>query len=321
MKAIEFKTTGSLDLLEHVELDRPSIHPHEVMIKVLAAGLNKSDTTNVLGLFPYTTVPRGPGRDFSGVIEMGPQELVGLEVFGTGKEIGFTQNGSHAQYMRIGANGFCLKPKNLSHEQAASLGVPYITAYFAVKNTRIQENSKVAIIGASGAVGFAASLLAKQKGADVLCILRNEKKAQSLEKLGFKTQLIDPESQLESLVSQHFRQGADVIFDTTGMWIAQSIPALNTYGRLACIVVPGDGGVNVSIRDLYRVGGEIIGVNSLLYSAEQCAQVFKELLPGFASGELLAFQELDAHHLSEAPVLYKKLRAGERAKFILLPHA
>jgi NADPH:quinone reductase-like Zn-dependent oxidoreductase len=175
VKAIEFKTTGSLDLLEHVELDRPSIHPHEVMIKVMAAGLNKSDTTNVLGLFPYTTVPRVPGRIFLASSKWVLKNSSD-SVFGTGKEIGFTQNGSHAQYMRIGANGFCLKPKNLSHEQAASLGVPYITAYFAVKNTRIQENSKVAIIGASGAVGFAASLLAKQKGADVLCMLRNEKR-------------------------------------------------------------------------------------------------------------------------------------------------
>jgi NADPH:quinone reductase-like Zn-dependent oxidoreductase len=321
LKAIEFKTTGNLDHLQYVEMEEPKIQPHEVFIKVLAAGLNKSDTTNVMGLFPYTTVPRVPGRDYSGVIEKGPKDLLGIEVFGTGKEIGFTQNGAHAQYLCLDANAICIKPKEISHQQAASLGVPYITAYFAVENTRIQKDSKVVIIGASGAVGFAASLLAKQKGANVLCILRNEAKAHSLEQLGLKTELINQDSQLETLVTKHFKGGADVVFDTTGIWISQSISALATYGRLACIVVPGDGNVKVSIRDLYRVGGEIIGVNSLLYSAKQCAQVFNKLLPGFKNGDLLSSPDLAFHPLSEAPTLYKKLRGGETGKIILLPHS
>ena len=98
MKAIEFKETGHLSHLRLTDLDKPQPNDREVLIKVLAAGLNKSDTTNVLGLFPYTTVPRVPGRDFAGIIEDGPKDLIGLEVFGTGKEIGFTQNGSWESY-------------------------------------------------------------------------------------------------------------------------------------------------------------------------------------------------------------------------------
>ena len=319
MKAIEFKESGKLSNLKFTDLDKPKPKEGEVLIKVMAAGLNKSDTTNVLGLFPYTTLPRVPGRDYAGVIEEGPEELLGLEVFGTGKEIGFTQNGSHAQYLCLPKNCFSLKPDNLSFEQAASCGVPFITAYFAIENTRVASASKVVVIGASGAVGFAAIQLAKEKGADVLCLLRDETKANALERMGFATRLINEALSIEHVVHEHFPQGADVIFDTTGFWIAQSIDALAHYGRLACIVVPGDGHVAISIRDLYRLGAELIGVNSLLYSAKTCAHVFDQLASGFSNGRLLAPQQLDTSPLSEAPALYQELRQGKKGKFILLP--
>jgi NADPH:quinone reductase-like Zn-dependent oxidoreductase len=320
LKAIEFKETGHLSHLRLTDLDKPQPNDREVLIKVLAAGLNKSDTTNVLGLFPYTTVPRVPGRDFAGIIEDGPKDLIGLEVFGTGKEIGFTQNGAHAQYLCVPKEGFSIKPKNMSFEQAAACGVPFITAYFAIENTRVTANTKVVVIGASGSVGFAALQLAKQKGAQVLGLLRDEQKAQHLQQKGYTTALIQETSELKNLVLGHFAQGADVIFDTTGQWIAQSVEALGQQGRLACIVVPGDGHVNVSIRDLYRVGGEIIGVNSLLYSAQACAQVFDQLCPSFSNGSLIAPEQLDTCALSEATELYLQLRQGRKGKFILLPH-
>jgi NADPH:quinone reductase-like Zn-dependent oxidoreductase len=320
VKAIEFKETGNLNHLQLCDLQTPKPQANEVLIKVLAAGLNKSDTTNVLGLFPYTTVPRVPGRDFAGIVEDGPKELIGLEVFGTGKEIGFTQNGSHAQYLCVQKDCFSIKPPNISFEQAAACGVPFITAYFAIENTRVDANTKVVVIGASGSVGFAAIQLTRQKGAQVLCLIRDELKARQLQQKGYTTQLINETSTIKSVVLEHFKEGADVIFDTTGMWIAQSVHALANQGRLSCIVVPGDGNVNLSIRDLYRVAGEIIGVNSLLYSAKACAKVFDLLGPSFANASLIAPETLDTYALSEAPELYQALRKGKKGKFILLPH-
>jgi len=105
------------------------------------------------------------------------------------------------------------------------------------------------------------------------------------------------------------------------MWIAQSVHALAHQGRLSCIVVPGDGNVNLSIRDLYRVAGEIIGVNSLLYSAKACAKVFDLLGPSFSNASLIAPETLDTYALSDAPELYQALRKGKKGKFILLPHS
>ncbi|MFH7617879.1 alcohol dehydrogenase catalytic domain-containing protein, partial [Pseudomonas syringae group genomosp. 7] len=75
----------SVDNLKLVDLTIAIPDAVEVLVRVKAAGLNHSDLKNVLGRFPYTTLPRVPGRDYAGIVEQGPQELLGKAVWGTGK--------------------------------------------------------------------------------------------------------------------------------------------------------------------------------------------------------------------------------------------
>lgn len=90
MNALQFTDTGDLAHLRLVEVPMPVPSAGEVLVKVNAAGLNPSDVKNVLGRFPYTTMPRIPGRDFAGVVVEGPQALLGQEVWGTGRDLGFS---------------------------------------------------------------------------------------------------------------------------------------------------------------------------------------------------------------------------------------
>lgn len=90
MKALQFDKTGDLSSLRYVEVPTPVAGPDEVLVQIKAAGLNPSDVKNVLGRFPYTTLPRIPGRDFAGVVVEGPQALIGQEVWGTGRDLGFS---------------------------------------------------------------------------------------------------------------------------------------------------------------------------------------------------------------------------------------
>ena len=101
MKALQFSATGDLAALHVVDLPTPVPAAGQVLVRIKAAGLNPSDVKNVLGRFPYTTLPRVPGRDFAGVVEQGPAQLLGQEVWGTGKELGFFADGSHAQYLSL----------------------------------------------------------------------------------------------------------------------------------------------------------------------------------------------------------------------------
>ena len=128
MKALQFDQTGDLSSLRFVDVPTPVSGADEVLVQIKAAGLNPSDVKNVLGRFPYTTLPRVPGRDFAGVVVEGPQALIGQEVWGTGRELGFFADGSHAQFVKLPANGVAHKPSHLSFTQAASLGVPWLHA-------------------------------------------------------------------------------------------------------------------------------------------------------------------------------------------------
>ena len=113
MQALIFATTGDLAALKLTERPDPVAAPGEAVVEVMAAGLNPSDVKNVLGFFPaYTTPPRIPGRDFSGVVRSGPPELVGRRVWGTGLGLGFTTDGSHAELVKLPAAGCAPMPEN-----------------------------------------------------------------------------------------------------------------------------------------------------------------------------------------------------------------
>ena len=107
MKALRFGETGDLKHLELLECATPRPADGEVLVRIGAARVNKSDLSNVMGRLPYTTLPRIPGRDFAGVVIEGPAPLLGQEVWGTGKELGFTRDGSHAEFIVVPA-GFGL---------------------------------------------------------------------------------------------------------------------------------------------------------------------------------------------------------------------
>jgi NADPH2:quinone reductase len=129
MKAIQFKCFGSPDVLEYLDLPTPSADAENAVVQVKSASVNPSDVKNVSGHFEHTVLPRTPGRDFSGVVVAGPEEWLGAEVWGTGGDIGFTRDGTHAQFIRIPVTALSRKPKNLSHEQAAAIGVNFVVAW------------------------------------------------------------------------------------------------------------------------------------------------------------------------------------------------
>jgi len=171
MRALKFCQTGSLDDLHVEEVSVPIPAAGEVLVEVKAAAINPSDVKNVQGKMHETTVPRVPGRDFAGTIVKGPDELLGRSVFGSGGNLGFGRDGSHAEYLTIPVTAVLPLPSNLSFEQAAGFGVAYITAWAALVNAaQIQAGETALILGTTGAVGSAAARIAHKAGARVIGI-------------------------------------------------------------------------------------------------------------------------------------------------------
>jgi len=318
MKALQFDKTGDLSSLRFVDVPTPVPGADEVLVEIKAAGLNPSDVKNVLGRFPYTTLPRIPGRDFAGVVVQGPQALIGREVWGTGRDLGFFADGSHAQFVKLPATGVAAKPAHLSFAQAASLGVPYTTAWDALERSLVTGETRLLVIG-GGAVATAALALAKVRGAQILAAARRPEQVKELQAQGYSTIQLDKPEDLGAQVNAVYSGGADVIFDTTGFWLPASVAALAPFGRIAIIAAPIDGHVQLPALALYRKGGSVVGINSLLYSVQACAAMLEQFGRFFDEDRLPLPQGLVEVPLAEGVQRYAEVNQGGGDKIILIP--
>src|SRR4029077_185449 len=151
MKALHFSTYGPPAVLTIKELPTPEPRKGEVVVQIKATAVNPSDVKNVAGHFK-SPLPCVPGRDYAGVVIAGDAEK-GLEVWGSGAGFGVARNGAHAEYIVLPSDWISEKPPDLSMEQAAAIGVPYLTAWSAlVRAGNLQAGETVLIVGVSGAV-------------------------------------------------------------------------------------------------------------------------------------------------------------------------
>ena len=102
--------------------------PKDLLIEIKAAAVNPSDVKAATGLMPYAVFPRTPGRDYAGVVIDGPADTIGREVFGSSGDLGIRRDGTHATHLVVEADAVVEKPKTVSWEEAAGIGVPFVTA-------------------------------------------------------------------------------------------------------------------------------------------------------------------------------------------------
>src|ERR1700750_3247179 len=173
MKALRFSKFGLPSVLGIEEILRPEPRAGEALVKVKAAAIDHSDVKNVEGRFSGTTLPRTPGRDFSGVVIAGTK-YENAEVWSSGPGLGITRDGAQAEYVIVPEEALWLKPRTLSLEQTGAIGVPFITAWSAlVHAARLEPGETILIIGVGGAVGQAATQIANWRKARVLGAARS----------------------------------------------------------------------------------------------------------------------------------------------------
>jgi NADPH:quinone reductase-like Zn-dependent oxidoreductase len=185
MKAIMWTKYGPPDVLQLLDVEKPTPKDDEVLIKVHAASANTLDLQmrgGLTRLWSGLRKPRDPrlGRDIAGRVE-----AVGNNVtqFQPGDEVFGVCKGGFAEYAAAHENRLALKPANSSFEEAATAPVAAITALQGLRDSgQIQPGQKVLINGASGGVGTFAVQIAKSFGAEVtaVCSTRNVDQASSL---------------------------------------------------------------------------------------------------------------------------------------------
>ena len=147
MRALQFPAFGDpAAQLALVDLPDPQLRRGWAVVCIRAASVNPSDVKNVEGQMEGTVLPRVPGRDFSGVVEAGPPDWIGAEVWGTGGDAGFILNGSHAEAIAIPEAALARKPAAVDHAQAASVGVTFVVGWLGLADyAALQQGEDVAM--------------------------------------------------------------------------------------------------------------------------------------------------------------------------------
>jgi NADPH2:quinone reductase len=167
MHAVQFAEYGGPDVLDVVEVERPTPDAGEVLIAVEAAAVNPVDTYFREGAYEPATLPWTPGSDVAGtVVEAGAETDfdAGDRVFGTG--LGNSRQGTCAEYVAAPASMLAELPEPLSFAEGAAMALVGVTAWQSlVSACSLEPGERALVHGGSGGVGHLAVQLAAATGA------------------------------------------------------------------------------------------------------------------------------------------------------------
>lgn len=320
MRVIQFSQFGDPSQLQLVERPGLKADGSTAIIKVVAAAVNPSDVKNVAGRMHQTTLPRVPGRDYSGVVVDGSAEWIGAEVWGTGGDVGFTRDGSHAEFIAVPRSSLVHKPEHLSHEEAGSAGVTFVTAWCAVREyADLQADETIAIIGSRGGVGRAAAQIAKHVGARVIGVNRSQniasKGEEPVEDLILDS--LDPKLP-EMLRSLNGGKGADVVLNAAGGPMFEiGLKLLGHRGRQIEITSPTERRASLDLVDFYHNESQLIGLDTLKRDLDASARILEKLLEGFRAGAYRPHPIGDIFPLEAAREAYERVSVGGGGRVVL----
>jgi len=303
-----------------VEIGLPEPAPDQAVVEVRAAAVNVSDVKAALGAMPSAIWPRTPGRDFAGTVVAGPADWLDAEVWGSGGDLGITRDGTHASYLLLPVAALSRKPALVSVAAAATVGVPFITAFEGLRRAGLQGSGQtVVVFGANGKVGQAAIQLASRAGARVVGVERD-----AAAYIGHSTAPVRIFSSTTPdlgrvLFEAADGQGAAIAFNTVGSpYFAAALESLGLGGTQVLIstierTVPFD------ILPFYRRNLQMIGVDSLKLPVAQCAAILDGLRPGFENGRLKAFEVGHLLPFEQAANAYRRVIAGSADRVVLAP--
>ncbi|MGD0674062.1 MAG: zinc-binding alcohol dehydrogenase family protein [Polyangiaceae bacterium] len=319
MRALQFHEFGDPSKLSLGDWPDPLGDEATAVVRIVAASVNPSDVKNVAGQMEGTLLPRVPGRDFSGVVERGPAEWVGAEVWGTGGEIGFSADGTHAERIAFPIHALVRKPHNLGHSAAAAVGVNFIIAWLgAVLYAEARAGETMAVVGAGGGVGGAVIQIAKARGCRVIGVDRQPPPPDSP-----AGQLIDAfflsTGDFAADVKRLTRgRGADVVFDAVGgVLFEPSVSALGHRGRLVEISATGKRRVEFDAIDFYHKEGRIFGADSRKVDTIGSAKILASLVLGFETGQYRAPHVAGTYRLADGVAAYRAVASGTPGRVVL----
>lgn len=254
MKQIQFDHPGSADLLRVVDAPMPQAGPGELLIRVAAAGVNRPDVFQRMGLYP----PPPEASPILGLEVAGTVEAVGdgVEGWQRGDAVcALTPGGGYAEYARAPA-AHCLRlPRGLSMIEAAALPEPLFTVWSTVfMRAALKPGERLLVHGGASGIGTTTIQLAKAFGATVYTTARTAERCAACVALGADVAIPHAEQDFVDVIRAHTQgQGVDVILDMVGGdYIPRNLECLGLDGRLVFIAFLRGSKVSVDFATVMR---------------------------------------------------------------------
>ena len=308
---------GMMDSLVFRDFNRTAPKKGEVEIEVHAAGLNFKDVMNVMGLLNAEAVSGGIaganlGLESSGTITAVGENVKGLKV---GDEVMAWTSDSFAGYTIAKDSCVVKKPTNLSFEEAATLTVVFLTAYYSLDYLgRISGEDTVLIHSATGGVGLAAIQIAQLMGAKIIATAGTEEKRQYLKDKGIE-HVFDSRSLTfaDGVMRATKGKGVDIVLNSlSGKGIIQGIKCLAPFGKfieLGKVDVYNDSKLALK-RFGENLSFHVVDLDRLMLQKPVLGKrMFQNLADLFESKKLVALPSR-SYHISDISDAIKYLSKG-----------
>ena len=231
MNAVEMQEPGGPDVLAFVRRDLPSLKPSDVLVKIIAAGVNGPDLVQRRGHYPP---PKGAS------------DLLGLEISGeivargcnqTRWSIGervcaLTNGGGYAEYVAVNGNHCLPIPSGVSDLDSAGLPETFFTVWSNVfYNQNIKTESVCLVHGGAGGIGSAAIQIGAAMGLQVFATAGSKEACAYCQDLGSKRSINYKDEDFVTVMRE--AGGADIILDIIGgNYVARNIKAARTDAKI-----------------------------------------------------------------------------------------
>ena len=287
MKALVITRPGGPEVLSVVERPKPEPRGDEILVRVLAAGVNRADLLQREGHYPAPPdSPQDiPGLEYSGVVDaVGPgvtTRTVGQRVFG------LVGGGAQAEYLVTREHLSMLVPDAVADIDAGAIPEAYITAHDALYTQgTLARGERVLIHAVGSGVGIAALQLAKARGCFVYGTSRTPEKLAKAKMLGLDV-AIDPSVRPFDEIAPD----VDVVIDFIGApYFEQNLKALRTRGRLIVVSTLGGTAASLSLRTLMtkrlRINGTMLRARPYGEKVEATRAFERDGFPLLANGSM-----------------------------------
>jgi putative PIG3 family NAD(P)H quinone oxidoreductase len=251
MKAIHFDQPGGPDVLKIIDVPKPSAAPGEVLIRVMAAGVNRLDCFQRQGNYP---------------VPPGASPILGLEVAGIIEETGervcaLLGGGGYAGYA-VAARALCLPiPDHVRFEEAAALPEGLFTVWDNIFNLGgFQKGQSVLIHGGGSGIGTTAIQMVKAMGGTVIVTAGSDEKCKSCMDLGADLAINYKTGDFVAQVLEFTKSGVNIVLDMVGGdYVARNIECLAPHGRHVSIAFLQGAKVEISLPAIMRKSAILTG--------------------------------------------------------------